>query len=213
MRNVSFYFTKNIFNILGRLVVLSSLLFIADGTTFADEDSLNEKKAFGSLEFGDSKATVRRKLEKEPSVKIGNWHDVKDGSKGYDVKIGSFTYRLATDFYQDKLYMISFLSDLMDASYFNTKLKDMWENLVNVISKQYSQYCIKSGQYKSILEVELTNYRWVYKTKLITLYIREDCYPKYAVTLSIIDMPIGELAIKESELEKQREIEKYPEKF
>lgn len=212
MENISFRFTKNSFNMLGYVVVLSLLLFTSSETTFADEDTLNEKKAFGSLEFGDSKATVRRKLEKEPSVKIGNWHDI-DGSKGCDVKIGSFTYRLATDFYQDKLYMISFLSELMDVRYFNTKLKDMWENLVNVISKQYSQYCTKSGQYKSSLEVELTNYQWIYKTKLINLYIRGDCYPKYAVTLNIIDMPMCELAMKESELEKQREIEAYSEKF
>lgn len=211
MENISFHFTKNSFNILG-CIVLSLLLFTVGRTIFADEESLNEKKAFGSLEFGDSKATVRRKLEKEPLVKIGNWHDT-DGSKGYDVKIGSFTYQLETDFYQDKLCMISFHSDLMDVSYFNTKLKDMWENLVNVISKQYSQYCIESGHYKSILEIELTNYKWVYKTKLISLYVREDFYPKYAVTLSIMDMPMMELAMKESEREKQREIEEYPKKF
>ncbi len=174
------------------------------------------RTAYGSLELGDSEATVKSKLEQECS-------DIVAGS--CNIVIGSDLYILQPNFFHGKLYSIFIYSRGKSASYFNTIVRQSWQNLIDIISIQYNESLRIStttfnGSYPKFLKMRPRHVEWShvwkYETKEIWIGVGEGADDKegtYYACLYITDKPTEELIEQEKISKDEKDKKESSEKF
>lgn len=169
------------------------------------------KSAYGELKFGDSEATVRYKLKHlkfdQLQYRDGGFYYV------YNVEIGQFNYELRCDFYENKLYRVRITSHEFTANYYDTKLKNLWQNLVDVITVKYG---IEYGEYSKFYQLNSGyvsfTHTWHYETKKIQIGVGEE-ESTYYTTLWITDKPTEENIDKAEQLKTEEAKKSSSKKF
>lgn len=155
-------------------------------------DSAQANIAFRDIKFGEDYSTVIKKL-------------------GFFVKIGKYEY--STDSYymtssketSFNLYRIEFKSYLYtSALYYDTYIKDMWQNLVDVVSGKYGK---KDGIYPDFLGLKsgylVFTHTWVIGTKEIRIGVSSED-SKYFTLLWITDLTRKKILDDQEKLEEQK---------
>ncbi len=89
-------------------------------------------KAFRDINFGDSQNIVEIKIENDIKI-LEKYHGL------YEYEIGEIPYRVYFDYYQDQLCSVKIKSNDEMANYFDTKIKNQRDTLVDVITKAYDE--------------------------------------------------------------------------
>jgi hypothetical protein len=177
---------------------------------------MQAKAAYGALEFGDSEATIKNKLEKECAL---------DSEEICKVTIGSEQYILQPNFYHNKLYSIFIYAHSKNANYFNTIIKDEWQNLVDVVSLQYPESnrinpSLFNGSYPSFLKMRPGHvdwsHAWKFETKEIWIGVGEGAGEEentYYACLYITDKPTEDRMREDKRAIEQSEKKESSEKF
>lgn len=173
-------------------------------------DTDREKIVYGSLRFGDSKDVVEKKLESDPAVCRYSGNFVRlfgHPALGKHIDIGLYKYYIVPEFHKDKLYQIIICSYEETATYYSTKVKDYWRNLVDVISAQYGKEKWGRTRYIDFFEHKpgymQFSHVWLYGTKTIQIGVGKTEYQYYAV-LYISHQPTVD-ALKAVKKHKERE--------
>lgn len=154
-------------------------------------DPVLEKRAFSSMNFGDTKEAVLNKLKADPVIK---W----DASFEYGyIQIDESIFILYFKYYKEKLYRVILEGREQSLKYYNSSIKKAWENLVSVISKRYGK---KQGDYVTFYTLKKWQRTWThiwnYGNKEIRIGITKLSYSSL-IAEALITHKSTELLIKE----------------
>lgn len=159
------------------------------------DKALRERKekvrtAYDNLYFGDSEATVMKKLD-YPHYKTFKYID-----------IGGYTFTLTPLYHNNQLYKVRISSKERTANYFDTDVRFYQNFLIELIKKQYGNpdnsyiigYFDLNSDYISWSDI------WYYDTKTIKIGLLESDY-QYSAVMWIYDQSI------QDEIDKQKNAE------
>lgn len=181
------------------LIVIMMCCLILSPIVAADDntDNVEGLKAYEGINFTNSPETVKEKIKDSDTIKT-----LLFGTTPH-VFINDYKYLLEFKYYNDKLYRVEFRSIQEGADFFNTKVKDQQNILVNTITQQYGESDVQRKL--SILDMDNQYISWSHlweidNIKRIKIGIGETEYNYYSV-LWIEYLPI----VKEIEAEKEKE--------
>lgn len=108
-------------------------------------------RAYRDINFGDSAAVVAQKVFDDTSIRtpleaytadsrtLGRFTQQIADRNAFYVDIGGIKYDVTFVFNDNKLYRIRFISALESASYFDTRVKQSRDNLVDVITRAHGR--------------------------------------------------------------------------
>ena len=114
------------------------VLFFIGATAFHVFGASNVK-AYGNINFGESRSIVKRKVNQNPDIEASFNIDWEDNIYFSEIVIGQYTYDLNFHFYKDELYRVVVSSPKRTADYFDTFVKSSRDKLVELIEPQYGR--------------------------------------------------------------------------
>ena len=94
------------------------------------------KKAFGFINFGDTKDEVMHKLEQDPRVRID---ELMVNNPTYKVTIGSYKYNMKPIYKNDQLYLINIVSEKYKKNQYDGVLKQNWQDIVDFYTQLHGE--------------------------------------------------------------------------
>jgi hypothetical protein len=145
----------------------------------------NAHPAWKNLSFYEKKADVLKKLKYDSDIII-------DDDDIFTTKIGTFKYVVSPRFHEGKLFKIIFFSKDYQLSVFDTKLKNDFMNLYNIISNKYgSVRILKAASWDIGTGKKITKSKWRHGKKRIALGIQSAKSQQYTIVLSMLDVDLS----------------------
>ncbi|MBK5263502.1 MAG: hypothetical protein JJE17_13205 [Peptostreptococcaceae bacterium] len=97
-------------------------------------------KAYGDINFGDSKEVVEKKVLKNPKIEVSPYLTFSVFFMAdINIPVGRDTYSFSMDFdfFNDQLYQVTISSPDRTASYFDSDVKAFRDKLVEIVESQY----------------------------------------------------------------------------
>lgn len=189
------------------------------------EEQLEDQYAFQDLRFGDSEEVVFEKMKNNGVITQsdidsfqlmqGLLHKQNTAVEYWlnrvpTINLGMYEYQIGCNFYNGGLYQIRISCRANSADYYDTYIKDRWENLRGIISNKYNnKYLILNDPFPDFLNMK-SNYTifsniWRYGEKTIKLGIFENPgRASYRVELYITHSPVEDLIKKDEESKEQQ---------
>ena len=93
-------------------------------------------KAFGFINFGDTKDETIVKLEHDPRVKI---QELMINNPTYKVSLGSYKYNLKPIYKNDKLYLMNFVSGKYQKNQYDDELRQNWQDIIDFYTQIHGE--------------------------------------------------------------------------